>query len=147
MTFYFSLPPDELAAALTRLLSQSHDGLRFKTGASHQIKFLYPPRRVVARGDCVRGTQGGSLLRVTVPLPTHRLLIHAPLGLVVAGIGWWRPDNPLGTGPVAVGLAIFALSVGGGLMAVQRVRERLKAVLSHHTLKPAAAVAALGLEA
>ena len=146
MTFHFSLPPDEFAAALTRLLSQSPDGLRLKKGGGEQLKFLYPPRRVVAQGRCVRGTSGGTQLQVNVPLPTHRWLIHAPLGLLVAAIGWWRPDNPLGAMPIGVGLAIVALSVGGGFMAVQRVRERLRVTLAHSTLQPEAPVKALGLE-
>lgn len=148
MTFQFELPPEELAAALKRLLSQSHDGLRLKESAGQRVKFLYPPRRIVARGHLERSVDGGGTqLLVSVPLPIHRLLIHAPLGLMIAAVGWWRPENPLGTTPIAVGLVIFAVSMASGVFAFRRGRERLKTLLCHHSLKPEGAVHALGLEA
>ena len=148
MTFQFELPPDELAAALKRLLSQSPDGLRLKESAGQRVKFLYPPRRIVARGHLERSIDGvGTQMLVSVPLPIHRLFIHAPLGLVIAAVGWWRPENPLGATPIAVGLVVFTISIVSGVFGVQRGRERLKALLSHHSLKPEGAVPALGLEA
>jgi len=147
VTFEFGLSPEEFNAALKRLLSQSHDGLRFAMAGGQAVKFLYPPRRIVARGFYAKRDDGGTVLEVRVPVPAHRLFIHAPLGLILAGIGILRPDNPLGATPVWVGLAVFLLSLGGALLGMHRVRDRLRAVLSHHTLQPEGGVATpLGLE-
>lgn len=147
MTFEFGLSPEDLNAALKRLLSQSHDGLRFAMAGGQACKFLYPPRRIVARGFYAKRDDGGTVLELRVPLPSHRVFIHAPLGLLAATVAFLNPDNPLGATPVWVGLAIFLLSLGGAILSVHRVRDRLRAVLAHHTLKPAGGTASpLGLE-
>lgn len=147
MTFEFELSPEEFNAALKRLLSQSHDGLRFAMAGGQTLKFLYPPKRIVARGFYAKRDDGGTVVELKVPVPGYRVFIHAPLGLVVAGIGVWQPENSLGQTPVWVGLGVFFLSLGGALMSMHRVRDRIRAVLSHNTLKPVGgAAAALGLE-
>lgn len=148
MKFEFTLSPEEFNAALKRLLSQSHDGLRFAMAGGQTVKFLYPPRRIVARGYYAKRDDGGTTLELKLPLPTQRVLIHTPLGLIVAAIGWWNPENALGATPIWVGLGVCFLSVAGAVLSLHRVRDRLRAVLSHHTLKPEGGTGSpLGLEA
>jgi len=137
MVYQFALPPEEFAAALKRALSQSPDGLRFKQGAS-EVKFLYPPQSVVARGRLDRTGTGGTRIEVTVLFEASlRLLLHMALGFCIALAGLARPDSVFGpVMPVAIGVIVLVSGVIMLWLAFKSRKDRIRQVLAMHALAP-----------
>jgi hypothetical protein len=137
MVFLFALPPEEFAAALKRSLSQTPDGLRFKQGAQ-EVKFLYPPQSIVARGKIDRTGTGGTRIELYVVFEASlRTTLHTALGFLLAVVGLLRPDTIFGpVMPVVVGGLVFLSGLLMLWLAYGRRRDRVRQVLSIHALAP-----------